>query len=297
MGTSLFITSVTRNTIMIDIAPTKFRALSISIGSVAVAVGTALGPIIINILGTGENLITFIYSAVIYVISGIIIFRVKKIDSIIRHQKKIAIYRYILHSPKIMISGFSFSYVMCSCSAFSIIYGLKIGLDESQSSLLLTYLLLGNIAFIPMSYLCNKFNLRFLMICFSLISLYSIINISKIENFENLHLYFFILFVCLSGIKLPTLVLINEKYKSTQRLAVNSAFTQVTLLGAVFGLITTGIAIKAFGYQGLWYSTGGILVLHLIFCFLNYAKKIIFGEIKLSNFSIIKKNIEPEELN
>jgi MFS family permease len=297
MGTSLFITSVTRNTIMIDISPTSFRALSISIGSVTVAVGTALGPIIINILGTGENLITFIYSAVIYVISGIIIFRVKKIDSIIRHQKKIAIYRYILHSPKIMISGFSFSYVMCSCSAFSIIYGLKIGLDESQSSLLLTYLLLGNIAFIPISYLCNKLNLRFLMICFSVISLSLIINISKIENFENLHLYFFILFVCLSGIKLPTLVLINEKYKSTQRLAVNSAFTQVTLLGAVFGLITTGIAIKAFGYQGLWYSTGGILVLHLIFCFLNYAKKIIFGEIKLSNFSIVKKNIEPEELN
>jgi len=145
-----------------------------------------------------------------------------------------------------------------------------------------------------MSYLCNKFNLRFLMICFSLISLYSIINISKIENFENLHLYFFILFVCLSGIKLPTLVLINEKYKSTQRLAVNSAFTQVTLLGAVFGLITTGIAIKAFGYQGLWYSTGGILVLHLIFCFLNYAKKIIFGETKLSNFSIIKKISNPK---
>jgi MFS family permease len=297
MGTSLFITSVTRNTIMIDIAPTKFRALSISIGSVTVAVGTALGPIIINILGTGENLITFIYSAVIYIISGVIIFRVKKIDSIIRQQKKIAIYRYIIHSPKIMLSGFTFSYVMCSCSAYSIIYGLKIGLSDSQSSLLLTYLLLGNTAFIPLSYLCNKFNLRFLMILFSLISLTSIIHISKIENYQNLHFYFFALFVCLSGIKLPTLVLINEKYKSTQRLAVNSAFTQIALIGAVFGLVVTGITIKAFGYGGLWYSTAGILVLHLTFCFLNYARKIILGELKLKDFSIFKKTLEPQELN
>ena len=97
--------------------------------------------------------------------------------------------------------------------------------------------------------------------------------------------------------KLSTIILINEKYKSTQRLAVNSALTQIALIGAVFGLVVTGITIKAFGYGGLWYSTAGILVLHLVFCFLNYARKIILGELKLNDFSIFKKTLEPQELN
>ena len=297
MGTSLFISSVTRNTIMIDIAPTSFRTFSISFGSVLVAIGNSLGPVILNAIGSGENLTTFIFSSVFYVISGVLILRLKKVDSIIRQQKKIGIYRYILNSPKIMISGFSFSFAMSSCSAYAIIYGIKIGLDTAQASLLYTFLLLGNTAFIPIGYLCNHLNLRLLIISFSLISFFSIYNILHLTNYNYLPYYFFLLFACLSGIKLPTLVLINEKYKSSQRLAVNSAFTQITLFGAVCGLIITGIFIKGFGYSGLWYSTGGILVLHLIFCFLNYTKKLFFGEIKFSDFSIYKKSIQPQELN
>jgi MFS family permease len=296
IGTTLFISSVTRNTVMIDIAPSNFRAFSISFGSLLVALGNSLGPIIINYIGNSENILTYVCSSLFFFISAVIILRLKKVDSIIRQQKKISVFRYIISSPKIMFSGFSFSFAMSSCSAFAIIYGLKIGLNSSQASLLLTYLLLGTTAYIPLSYLCNHFNLRLMIVLFSIISFCCIYKIANLEDYENIHNYFFILFACLSGIKLPTIVLINEKYKSSQRLAVNSAFSQITLLGSVFGLLTTGIFINALNYNGLWISTGGILFLHLIFSILNYFKKIICGEIKLSNFSIFKKNIEPEEL-
>jgi MFS family permease len=297
IGTSLFVSSVTRNTVMIDLAPISFRSFSISIGSLLVAFGNSLGTILFNYVGNGESLLTFSCASLFFFISAVIILRLKKIDSIIRQQKKISIYRYIISSPKIMFSGFAFSFAMSSCSAFAIIYGLKIGLNTSQASLLLTYLLLGTTAYIPLGYLCNHFNLRLMMMLFSIISFCCIYKISNLKDYENIHNYFFILFACLSGMKLPTIVLINEKYKSSQRLAVNSAFSQITLLGSVFGLLITGIFINTLNYSGLWLSCGGILFLHLIFCFANYTKKIIYGEIKLNNFSIFKKNIEPVELN
>ena len=296
MGMSLFITSVTRNTVMIDASPEKLRAFSISLGSCLVAIGNSLGPIIVNYVGSGQTLTTFLIASLIHISSGLIILRLKKINSSLRHQKKIMPWRYVINSPKIMFSGFSFSFAMSSCSAFAIIYGLRVGMSQEQATLLLSCLLIGTITYIPFSYLCNIFNLRFLMILFSMVSLFLIYKIYSIEDVSRLHLYFFLLFSCLAGMKLPTIVLINEKYKSTQRLAVNSAFSQFTLLGAVCGLITSGILINIFEYRGLWLSISGILVLFLIFCSLNYLYRMINKTFVLKDFSILKKTIEPVEL-
>lgn len=296
MGTSLFITSISRNTVMIDYSTEKLRAFSISLGSLLVAIGNSLGPVLVNFLNLKNNLITFVIAGSIHLISGIIVLRLKKTDTIIRQQKKISPWKYIFNSPKIMFSGFSFSFAMSSCSAFAIIYGLRVGMSEKSASLLLSSLLIGTISYLPLSFICNIFNLRFLLILFSLISLLIIKKIYFLDNYQYLHLYFFILFSCLAGMKLPTLVLINEKYKQSQRLAVNSSFSKVTLTGAICGLLCTGVLIKTFGYQGLWISSSGILVAFIIFCFINYLIKFFKGQLLAKDLTIFKKKSEPIEL-
>ena len=294
LGTSLFSCSVTRNTAMVDITPVKIRAMVISFGTMLVAIGNSLGPIIINTIKTSDSFYTFAIASFLYLLSIVPLKRLRKVDSIVREQKKIGIWRYIANSPKIMFSGFSFSYAMSSCSAFCIIYGIRSGMSKEEASLLLSSMLFGTIFYLPIGYISNFFSKRFLMIFFTAISIFVIIRIYNNNDIYQNYSLFFILFGCLSGIKLPTLVLISEKYKSSQRLAANSAFTRIALIGNIFGLFTTGYLIKNFEYKGLWISIGSILFIFLLFCFFDYLKKIVKNQIRIKDFSIFKKTQNEE---
>lgn len=289
LGTSFFICGVTRNTIMIDLAPTHIRSIIISIGIMMVAIGNAMGPILLSLLKTGDGFMSFALASGFYLASMIPLTRLKKIDSAVREEKKISIWRYIKNSPKIMFAAFSVNYCMSASSAFSIIYGIKIGMSPTEASLLLSTLLFGTILYVPIGYLSDLLNRRFLMIFFAILSLLCATNLYLSSNMQSIHTSLFLLFGCLAGIKLPALVLINEKYKPTQRLAVNSAFSRISLTGNIFGLFTTGFAMSKIGPQGLWLSLMIVLILFLIFCLENYSKKVRRKEMSLSDFSIFKQ--------
>jgi MFS family permease len=290
IGTSFFICGVTRNTIMIDLAPTHMRAMIISMGTMLVAIGNSLGPVLLNILQSFDNFSTYVIASGFYIASMIPLARLKKLDAVVREEKNISIWRYIKNSPKIMLAAFCVNYAMSSSSAFLIIYGIKIGMPEDEASLLLSVLLFGTIFYIPIGYLADIMSRRFLMIFFAILAL-AFAYMLHINQFSHkIYPLLFLMFGALAGVKLPAIVLINEKYKPTQRLAVNSAFSRISLFGNIVGLFATGTIMKNLGPQGLWLSVIAILSLFLFFCCLNYTKKIIKKEFKPSDFSIFNKH-------
>lgn len=296
LGTSFFICGVTRNTIMIDLAPSHMRAMIISLGTMTVAIGNSLGPIILKLLQTGSGLTSSIIACLFYLFSMFPLSRLRRVDANIREQKKISLWRYIKTSPKIMFAGFSVSYAMSSSSAFLIIYGIQSGMEKGEASLLLSVLLFGTIFSIPIGYLADRFNRRMLMIISAVISLYFAYSLFINTDLQKIYSLLFLMFGFLSGIKLPAAVLINEKYKPTQRLAVNSAFARFSLTGNVTGLLCTGFIMKQMGPQGLWASVMIILFLFLSFCCVNYWKKILNKEFKKQDLSIFNKKITDEQL-
>ena len=295
LGTSLFTASVTRNTVMIDLAPRRIRSIIISVGATIVALGNAMGPIILNTLKTGDTFYSFLIVSALYVLAIFPLRGLKNVETIVREQKNIPIFNYIKNSPKIFFCGFTFSYIMSSCSTFCIIYGIRSGLNANEASMLLSSLLFGTIMYIPLGFLCNVFNRRFIIIFSAFCAFYVIYIINFYGDRDNIYLLFFLLFSLMSGLKLPTLVLINEKYKPTQRLVVNSAFTRVSLVGVICGLIATGICMKEFGYRGMWYSASFILALFIAFWLLNYLKKMIRRELSFRELTIFYKNYDKEE--
>lgn len=294
LGISLFTCGVTRATIMIELAPKHVRALIISIGNMTVAIGNAIGSVLLAMMNTNQNLSSFIVAMVLFMLSILPLSRLKKIDSAVREEKKISIWRYISNSPKIMFAGFSASYAMSSSSAFLIIYGIKIGMSESQASLLLSVLLFGTILYLPIGYLSDLINRRFLMITSSALALLCVCLLYLNKNDQESYLLLFLMFGALSGMKLPAIVLINEKYKATQRLAVNTAFSRIGLIGNVFGLLSTGAIMKSFGVKGLWISLMMILILFLLFCILNYIGKLIRGDLTWKDFSIRNQHLDEQ---
>lgn len=294
LGTSFFICGVTRNTVMIDLAPVKIRALVISIGTTLVAAGNALGPIILNLLKTGSSYASFALASGFFLASMLPLSRLRKVDSAVRENKKIGIWRYIENSPKIMFAGFSVSYAMSAASAFLIIYGIRIGMPQDQASLLLSVLLFGTIFYIPLGYLTDLLNRRMMMISFTALSLFCTYQLYDVAGSQQIYTLLFLLFGCLSGIKLPAVVLINEKYKPTQRLAVNSAFSRFSLIGNVTGLICTGGIMDKFGAQGLWLSLMLILTFFLSFCLINYTQKFLRGQMSRQDLTIFNRNKNEE---
>ncbi len=275
-GISCFINGVTRQTV-------------ISLGGMLVAVGNSLGPVLLEIIKTSDSFITFAIACSFFLTSILPLSRLKKFEGAIREEKRISLWRYIQNSPKIMFAGFCVNYVISSSNAFLIIYGIKIGMPEGESSLLLSIFLFGSIFSIPIAYMVDTLNRRFLMMFSALLSIICIYLLYTNQDQDRIYILLFIMFGCLMGTKLSAVVLINEKYKPTQRLAVNSAFAKISLCGNIFGIFLTGTIMKVTGSGGLWISSMFILSLFLIFCGLNYCRKILRKEYNIRYFSFFNK--------
>ncbi len=290
-GASLFIGGVTRQTIMIDLAPPHTKAIMISVGGMLVAIGNGFGPIFLQTIRASSNGFSpYAIAALAYLLSMLPLARLKKSEVKVREDKAIGLWRYIQASPKIMMAGFCVNYSLSSASAFLIIYGLKIGLSETEAALLYSVLLFGTVFSIPLGYLTDIINRRLLMISSTALSLICILAIYNTGNPDAIRPLLFITFGCMMGIKLPAIVLINEKYKPTQRLAVNSAFAKFSLMGNIIGIFSTGTIMKLFGANGLWLSLICMLSLYLIFCAGNYIKKAFDGDLNFDKFSWTNKS-------
>jgi MFS family permease len=236
-------------------------------------------------LQTHDHFITFVVASGFYLASTLPLARLKKMDDSNPEEKKLSIWRYIKNSPKIMFASFTVSYAISSATTFSIIYGIKIGMPQNEASLLISVLFFGTIFSIPIGYLADILNRRLMMLACAGLALICAVLLFFNHDQEKIYALLFLMFGCLAGVKLPAMVLINEKYKPTQRLAVNSAFSRFGLLGNICGLFCTGGVMKQFGPSGLWLSISSILFLFLLFCFVYYCRKILRKEFNPRKFS------------
>jgi MFS family permease len=178
---------------------------------------------------------------------------------------------------------------MSSSGAFSIIYGLQLGMDQGDASMLLTALFFGTIFNLPIGILCNYVNKRFIILFFSICSTIIIYLLFQYRTNENIYLLFFLLYGSMSGIKLPANVLINEKYQSSQRLIVSSLYARISITGTIFGILNTGISMKYLGSQGIWITYLIVLIIFLIFWITNYISKFINHSISLKDLTFFIK--------
>ncbi len=275
-GTSLFAFSIIRQSITLDISPANHKAIIVSTGGMLMSFGNALGPILLKFIGN-DGFTPHLIAASFYILSMLPMLLFKNANSIVREDKKISIFRYIKISPKIMLGGFTFNYVQSSVSTFLIIYGIRNGMEVGQASLLFSVLLFGTVFSIPMGYFTDIINRRFLIMVCTTLSFICAVSLFFAHEVNEMAVLLFLLFGFMIGIKLPALILINEKYKPTQRLAVNSAFAKVCLTGNIFGIFITGATMEIFGPKGLWFSIITMLFLYWILNVHNYWKN-IFSE-------------------
>ncbi|MFT7087257.1 MAG: MFS family permease [Rickettsiales bacterium] len=272
-GAALFSFSVIRQSITLDISPPHRKAIIVSTGGMLMALGSSFGAIILGYIGS-DGFLPYAIAAGLYIFSMIPMMLFKDANNIVKEGKKVGLMRYIKISPKIMLGGFVFNYVQAATGAFIIIYGIQIGLEINRAAILFSVFLFGTVFSVPIGFLTDAINRRFLMMIFTLASLACAITLFFIHNFVIIAILLFLLFGFGIGIKVPALILINEKYKPTQRLAVNSAFAKVCLIGNICGIFATGAIMEILGPKGLWISIIFILFLYTLINIRSYLRSI-----------------------
>ncbi|MFT6077832.1 MAG: MFS family permease [Myxococcota bacterium] len=277
-GAALFSFSIIRQTITLEISPPRHKAIIVSIGGMLMALGNSCGALALNYVGT-DGFLPYGIASTLYIFSMLPMLLFRNVNNIVKEGKKVGMMRYIKISPKIMFGGFTFNYVQAAASSFVIIYGIQIGLEVSRASILFSILLFGTVFSIPVGLITDVINRRFLMMISTLSSLVCAICLFFVQDFMIIAFLLFLLFGFGIGIKLPALILINEKYKPTQRLAVNSAFAKICLIGNMCGIFLTGATMQIVGPKGLWISIISMLSLYASLNMRSYYQR-IFGNLK-----------------
>ena len=284
-GTCLFSFVAIRQNMLFDLSPDKHKAILSSIGGMFVALGISFGALLMKFI-PHEGISPHLLASLFYLLSTLPMVFIKGCENNIKKVKKIGLLRYIYNSPKIMFGGFSFNYANASVQSFLIIYGLGKGMNAAQASLLFSILLFGTVFSIPIGFITDRVNRRFVMLSCTIISLILACLIPLSYDLEVTYALLFLMFGFSFGIKLPALILINEKYKPTQRLAVVSSFNKMCLIGSVCGVICTGLFMKSLGPVGLWMSVISILFSYLLFSIANYLYKFAYGKPVVGKFFI-----------
>jgi MFS family permease len=146
-----------------------------------------------------------------------------------------------------------------------------------------------------MGYLTDVINRRFLIIFSTIASLICAILILIYDDVNMDYGLLFLMYGFMIGIKLPAIILINEKYKPTQRLAVNAAFSKFCFIGSIFGVFCTGAVMEVIGPFGLWISVIFVLFFYFYFSICNYCHKFFQKTLAFSGF-FVKNNFIQDKL-
>ncbi|MFN8948325.1 MAG: MFS transporter, partial [Alphaproteobacteria bacterium] len=148
-----------------QIAPERMRGRLIAIYTAIFSAGFALGPGIIQLLGT-QGWAPFIAGSVTMMAALIpLVVVARRLVPVIEHAKAGAMFGFVFSSPSAAGAALCYGAVEACAGAFLAIYAVRQGIAETQSTLLIGALGLGNMLLVPfIGWLADKTDRRHVLI-------------------------------------------------------------------------------------------------------------------------------------
>jgi MFS family permease len=251
------------------------RGKSFGVLNAAFALGTACGPVILNIAqispGPHSILTSVIIASFIIIPVSLIKFSMPrfKASSDIPFNKLLN----IVQIP--VMCGFIVEFVFYGIGDFIVLFGISHGLSQAEAILLVSYMVFSSVIFdIPVGYIVDKINRQNLIIIFTIIALiaFQLIPYVILNKPQTIAL-FALISSSVSGIYICGMSLLGDKFQGSDLVAANSLLSIMNAAGAFSGIAFTGIAIDYFGDDGLIISLTLTFAIFLIFNILSLIKK------------------------
>lgn len=242
-----------------QIATDKLRGRLIAFYSSIFSAGFALGPVLIQQLGT-TGWEPFIAGAVTMLIAMIPLTLAGKLIPPIEHANARAMFGFVFSSPSAAAAALCYGAVESCAAVFLVIYAVRLGSPDTSATLLIASWGIGNMMLVPLlGWLADKTDRRLVLVmCGTLCA----VSATLLPSIQDAFLWGLTLVFLWGGfvaaIYAIGLAHLGATFKGSQLGSANSAFAILYAIGAMIGPGLGGTAID------LWNPHGLVVILALI---------------------------------
>ncbi|MBK3401362.1 MFS transporter [Methylorubrum populi] len=151
-----------------DAAPPERRGLVMGIYATVLAIGFAIGPTLLTLLGT-EGLAPYLAGSALFFLGLTPLVVARNLSPALGHDEGGGIVTYLRLAPLAVLAAALYGAVEAGAFAILPLYGLRIGLDAQTAAALVSAVALGNVVFqIPVGLLADRVDRRLVLLGASL---------------------------------------------------------------------------------------------------------------------------------
>jgi len=241
------------------------RGRVMAVYATVLAVGFAIGPLVIRAVGI-DGVLPFAIIAGLLGASALPIVWARHVAPSMPGHSMHGVLKLIAAAPVIMLAGLAGGAIESSGYTLLPVYGVKLGLAEATAVLMLTMYYAGNLVLqIPLGMLADRFDRqRALVGCF-LVALVCPLLLPLTMSMELLK---WAVLVAWGGATMAmytlSLAVMGERFPRAELAGANAAFVIMYELGSVSGPVVSGGAMDLFGPHGLMAVLAAVAAAYLV---------------------------------
>jgi MFS family permease len=235
-----------------QIATDAVRGRLVAIYASLISAGFALGPIIIQFLGT-TGWEPFIAGSAMIMTAMIPLIIARRIVPPVEHAGARAMFGFVLRSPSAAAAGLAYGAIEICLASFLTVYAVRLGSAEAAATLLITAWGLGNMILQPpIGWLADKIDRRHVMLLCGAVALAgaALLPVTGGAGWPGLILVF-VWGGFIAGLYTVGLAHLGSNFKGSDLAAANAAFSILYAIGTFVGPGFGGIGIDLWNPHGL----------------------------------------------
>ncbi len=247
-------------------APAARRGLVMGIYATVLALGFAIGPLILALVGT-SGWPPYLAGAALYALAGLPLLAARRHLPDLTHAPGHSILRYIKLLPLATAAGIVFGAVESGAFAFLPVYGVRNGFSAETAAIFLTVTALGNILLqIPLGLLADRFSKSKLILIIAALGIIGALLLPPARAL-GLEWFYAVLLIwggVVGGLYTIGLALLASRFTGPDLAGANAAFVLLYNIGLAAGPPYLGIAIDALPAWGLSLAFSSLFLLVLM---------------------------------
>ncbi|WP_454916739.1 MFS transporter [Xanthobacter sediminis] len=242
------------------VAPQHRRGLVMGIYATALSVGAALGPVILSVTGT-TGWPPYVAGAVVLCLGAVPILMARGMTPRILDGEHHGVLSFLLKSPTALMAALVFGAMETSVMSFLPVYGVRLGLGDSDATLLLTVAVLGNVAFqIPLGLVSDRIDRRLLLLTCALVGTVGALVLPQLRvDSLGFMAAVFLATGVVGSLYTVGLAHLGARFHGANLASANAAFVMFYSLGLIAGPPLAGQGMDLYNPYGFAYVIAGML--------------------------------------
>jgi len=243
---------VVTETWIVEITPSKHRGRVMGFYNSILMMSFALGPLTLSLSGT-KGFLPFIICIALLVLAGFPLLLTESYVPSTRDKPRFGVFSFAFVAPLLAMACFVVAFQDLSITSLMPVYGLRIGMTESNATLMLFFGIAGGALLqFPIGWAADHFDPRKVLVACALAGLIG----AAIWPFTTFSLYIlwgtlFLWWGLFSGVTTVAMILAGNWFRGTELATAMAAFGVFWGMGAFVGPITSGAIMDLWNPHGL----------------------------------------------